>query len=82
MAKVPQKLVTIGAVAAVAVFMTGIVSTLGLQDAYADHNRVVGGDQSNKAASQDGVVNAQVGVNANVQVGKVCVQALADSPNC
>jgi hypothetical protein len=49
----------------------------------ADASTVRGADQSNHAAAQDGVINAQVGVNANVQTGDICVQALAaDSENC
>ena len=43
---------------------------------------IVGADQSNRAASQEGVVNAQVGLNANVQTGNVCVQALASDSRC
>ena len=43
---------------------------------------VVGAPQSNRAASQEGVVNAQVGVNANVQTGRICVQALASDTEC
>ncbi len=52
------------------------------QDAEAAKTRVVGGDQSNQAADQEGVVNAQVGVNANVQTGDICVQALASDSRC
>jgi hypothetical protein len=43
---------------------------------------IVGADQSNRAAAQEGVVNAQVGLNANVQTGNVCVQALASDSEC
>jgi hypothetical protein len=49
------------------------------QEAEAMTSGPVGADQSLNHASNDNVVNAQVGV----QVGNVCVQALAaDSENC
>ena len=41
-----------------------------------------GADQSNNAAPQEGLVNAQVGLNANVQTGNICVQALSTDPRC
>jgi len=41
-----------------------------------------GADQSNDAAPQRGLVNAQVGLNANVQTGPICVQALSTDTRC
>jgi hypothetical protein len=58
--KIPSTLVIVGAIAA-AVFMTGIVSTLGLQEAYAANN-------NNNCNNDNEGVN--VGVCANV--GPVC----------
>jgi hypothetical protein len=45
-------------------------------------DRIVGADQTNNAAQQRGLVNAQVGLNANVQTGDICVQALSTETRC
>ena len=82
MAYIPNKLVLFGAIAAAALVVPETLGPLMFQDAEAAKTRVVGGDQSNQAADQEGVVNAQVGVNANVQTGDICVQALASDSRC
>jgi hypothetical protein len=83
MAYIPNKLVLFGAIAAAALVVPATLGPLMFQDAEAAKDtRVVGGDQSTQAADQEGVVNAQVGVNANVQTGDICVQALASDSRC
>jgi uncharacterized membrane protein len=75
--KTPKNLVIFGAVAAAALVIPGMLGPLIFQQAEAQ--RTVGADQSIKQAIGEGVINAQVGV----QVGNVCVQALAaDSEQC
>ena len=74
MAKIPSKLVTLGVVAAAAVFMTGMVSTLGLQDAYAANNN------NNCNNNNEGV---NVGVCTNVPVcAQVNVIAKQNNNRC
>jgi hypothetical protein len=82
MIKIPNKFVIFGAVAAAALVVPGVLGPLMFQEAHAAHregHERVGAEQSIGQAIGAGVVNAQVGV----QVGNVCVQALAsDSENC
>jgi hypothetical protein len=80
MKTVSNKFLIAGAVAAAALVIPGVLGPLAFQEAEASIVR--GAPQSNNAASQEGVVNAQIGVNANVQTGDVCVQALASNSNC
>lgn len=60
MIKIPNKLVIFGVVAAATVFMTGMVSTLGLQESYAVR------DNENKCNNNAQGVN--IAVCANVPV--------------
>lgn len=66
MIKIPNKLVIFGAVAATTMFMTGIVSTLGIQEVYAERDNV---NRCNNNAQ-----GVTVGVCANVEA-PICLQA-------
>ena len=73
MVKVPNKLVIFGVIAAATVFMTGMVSTLGVQEAYAENK--------NKCNNNNQGVN--VGVCANIPVcAQVNVIAEDNKNNC
>src|ERR687898_179293 len=71
----------ISAMAFAAVLTVSALTMLACQDAESQ-TRIRGADQSNDAARQEGLVNAQVGLNANVQTGDICVQALSTDPRC
>ena len=76
MAYIPNKLVIVGVLAVVAVFMTGMVSTLGVQEAYAEkpHNK-------NKCGNDNEGLN--VVVCANIPVcAQVNVIAEDNQNNC
>jgi hypothetical protein len=67
-------------VAVMAFAIAGLVGTTFMGIPFADA-RTVAGQGNSQSAAQAGLVNAQVGVGANV--GNVCVQALAqDSTTC
>jgi hypothetical protein len=70
MAKIPNKLVVFGAVAAAALVIPGMLGPLVFQEAEARHN-----EQSQEAINRAGntLVNVQANVQANVNDVTVCL---------
>ena len=78
-----NKLMKKSAILSMAFAIAGLVGTtfMSIPSADADPRGPVAGQGNSQNAAQAGLVNAQVGVGANV--GNVCVQALAsDSDTC
>jgi hypothetical protein len=71
MTKLPNKLVIFGAVAAAALAVPGVLGPLMFEDAYATHRSraELSNDQTNQA--ENVLAQANVGVNANVDVNDV-----------
>jgi hypothetical protein len=81
MAKIPNKLVIFGAVAAAALVVPGMLSPFMLQEAQAEHRETHQDRQTVTQFARDNVVNVQAGVNAKVDAdvenNNVCVVVVA-----
>ena len=68
MINIPNKFVLLGAVAAAALAVPSLLSPLMFEQAYADHRSQAIGNVDQTAVGGLAAVNANLGVNANVEV--------------
>ena len=79
MAKIQNKFVIFGAIAAAALAVPGVLGPLTFEEAYATHN-----EQSNRASQEarNNVLNVQAIVQANVDVRDVNVCVITQDESC